>query len=202
MNTDDSEMEYVDDFGPIPPLFYSDLTKEPFQECTICQKKLLQNGTTYLIEKAFRVNKEFNIKETVFEYAICWDCAGAMKDTMSEESMKQMQNYFIRQSNMLERRMHLLQQSSVPVLNHWIGNCLFKGTPVSELSEYQVFGQFDGKNILYHETPYLISGEALHEMSELLSAQTKEEMDRFLDTYTGLPPELKKALLDGNLVFI
>jgi len=198
----DEEIEYVEDFGPIPPIFYSDLTKAPFDKCTMCNRALMEEGVPYIIEKAFRVNKEFKVKETVFEYAICWDCGDNMKDAMSEESMQKLTEYFHRHAKLMERRHQLLRQKSTPQIEQWIGKCIFKGTPMNELDEYQIFGQFDGEHILYHETPYLICGEAIHEMTEMLSQKTRDEMDRFLDEYTGLPPELKKALQDGQLVFI
>ena len=52
----------------IPTVFYSDVTGEPFKACVICEKYLYEPGAPYLIEKAFRRNKKFNITETLFEY--------------------------------------------------------------------------------------------------------------------------------------
>jgi hypothetical protein len=43
---------YVENFIPLPALFYSFETGEPFSHCVDCGKALLQDGTVYLIQKA------------------------------------------------------------------------------------------------------------------------------------------------------
>jgi hypothetical protein len=48
----------------------------------------------------------------------------------------------------------------------------------------------------------MLSGEIMAELQELLSPETKEVLDGFIDQYFGLPPEGKELIKDRDLLFI
>ena len=84
----------------------------------------------------------------------------------------------------------------------WLDRCLVKGTPISEMDEYQIFGHCDGKDLLFTLFPYAIGGEAIDEISLLLSNKTLGEIDGFMENHFGLPPELRKLLLDNKMFVV
>ena len=48
-----SEAEFWPNYIPVPPQFHSFMEEGPFAKCTLCDEALLQDGTSYLIHKAF-----------------------------------------------------------------------------------------------------------------------------------------------------
>ncbi len=194
-------MEYTQHYIEIPPTFHSDETAALFQHCLGCNRFLLENGTQYVIEKAYRRYPDFGTQDTVFEYAMCLDCFMQLQEAMSEESMNRVRSYFDRHIDLYDRRSLLLQKEAVKV-EDWLDRCLVKGTPVSEMNEYQIFGHCDGKDLLFTLFPYAIGGDAVDEISLLLSNKTLGEIDGFMDDHFGLPPELRKLLLDNKMFVI
>jgi hypothetical protein len=182
----------------IPAKFYSEDNHSFFQNCTVCDKNLLESNTTYLIEKAYkRVNQE--LEHVVFEYAICMDCAQEMNSKISKESLNNMKEYYSQYFNSLStvERMKLFKQDD----DFWQRRCLVKNTPMGELTEYNICGLFQGKTMLVGEFPYIISIEAMDELVSILSEETKDEFDDFKRTYLDGPPELQE-LLKGRPVLV
>ena len=195
---DEFEILYQPPSVPIPREFFSYDTGAPFDRCMLCKKFLLAEGVPYIIEKAFKRHAEFQIEDTVFEYAMCEECAMEMSAAMSEESMRKVSNYFEENVDFLGRQRYLHGEGE-PVLGDWIGQCVVKGTPKEELKEYQVMGQFVGEELLFHVFPYMIGGEAMGELSMLLSNETLGEIDGFMDNF-GLPPELRELFKDKPIM--
>ena len=194
-------MEYTQHYIEIPPAFYSEETSTPFQRCLGCDRYLLENGTQYVVEKAYRRYPDFGTQDTIFEYAMCLECFVQLQEAMSEESMNRVRAYFDRHVDLYDRRSTLLKKESV-LLEDWMDRCLVKGTPVSEMDEYQIFGHCDGKDLLFTLFPYAIGGEAIDEISLLLSNKTLGEIDGFMEDHFGLPPELRKLLLDNKMFIV
>jgi hypothetical protein len=48
----------------------------------------------------------------------------------------------------------------------------------------------------------MISGRAIEEIADQLSAETKDVLDDFIDQHFGLPPELKSLLKDRKLILL
>ena len=65
-----------------------------------------------------------------------------------------------------------------------------------EQEEYQIYGMFRGGQMIQNQFPYMMSGAALEEIQELLSPETKDEIDRFKDEYFNIPPELADLFRD------
>jgi len=199
MNTPEDSFDFTPEMIEIPEVFQNSITKKPFEHCLSCNKYLLEDGTPYLIEKAVRNYKEHKVTDVIFEYAMCMDCMESMRDAVSKESLQRMEEYFLSQVNFLERQLQLLNNETLDI-DPWISKCMVKETPREELDEYQLYCQCDGKNMVFTYMPYMIGGEAIEEMAELLSAKSRGEIDDFMDNNFGLPPELKKELGDFKYV--
>ena len=174
--------------APLPRAFGSHETGEPFERCLECNQFLLEPGTEYVIEKAFRSYRDFNISDTIFEYAICMSCAEEITNSLSKESLRQLENYFAKNIHLGER-MYWAMQEPLPDLSQWLSSCAIKGTPVEELAEYQIIGHCSGDQLVLSIFPYLIGGKALDEMAALLSNTTLDILDDFGGRHFGLPPE-------------
>ena len=199
MNTPEDAFDFTPEMTEIPEVFHNSLEKKPFENCLSCNKYLLEDGTPYVIEKAIRNYKEHQVKDVIFEYALCMDCMENMREAMSRESLERMEHYFMSQVDPLERQLQLLNNETLNI-DPWIDACMIKGTPREELDEYQICCQCDGKNMVFTIMPYLVGGQAMEEMAELLSAKSRGEIDDFMDDNFGLPPELKKEL--GDLRYV
>lgn len=59
----------------IPPVYYPFDSNEPFKECLVCGTDLTLGTRDYFVEKAIKNHVEFKVKDVVFEYAMCSECA-------------------------------------------------------------------------------------------------------------------------------
>lgn len=185
----------------IPGQFYSDSEGKPFENCLVCNKYLLKEGISYMVEKALKTYKDYEFYSTVYEYAICSDCHLKMQDQMSEESKMNLQSYYSKTLN---------QKAAEPIfidphdfnLNDWLSKCFFKGSPVKEMKEYQVVAQFDGTKMVLNMPPLVIGQEALNEMSALLSDKTIDEMNGFRDKFLGPPPDIEELIYGKRLILL
>ncbi len=192
------DSNFSNDFSleDIPEDFHSDLDKKSFCDCTFCGKDLLQGEVSYMIEKSFKVNPNNEKRNTVFEYAICMDCNMRKMEAMSEESVQNIQDY-MKENFVLEEWEDQSQKRKDP-----FAECLVTGTPVEELDEYNIVGQFIGDKMVSGQFPILISPSIGEDIQELLSQQTKDEFDDFMDTITNVPPELKALFKTNRPVFV
>jgi hypothetical protein len=185
----------------IPGQFYSDSEGKPFENCMVCNKFLLQEGTTYVVEKALKTYKDYDFYSTVYEYAICSDCYMKMQEKMSEESKMNLQQYY---SKIISEKV------SEPVfinvhefnLNDWLSKCFFKGSSIKEMKEYQVVAQFNGSKMMLNMPPMVIGEEALNEMAELLSEKTIDEMNDFRDKFLSPPPDIEELIYGKRLIML
>jgi len=188
----------------IPQAFYSDETNAPFMKCLNCECNLQDNETQYIIEKAIKRYKDYDTTDTIFEYAICLKCHDTFMKVYSEESLGKIQNYFLENANLNFKRHHLIDklEDGVFEINEWMSHCVIKGTPINEMTEYQIGAQCVGNKIAVFEMPFIIGNEAMDEIMQLLSNKTIGEMNGFIDEFFGLPPDLKKLLKDTGVLII
>ena len=184
----------------IPQLFHSHDSESLFTNCLCCDEPFLESGNEYVIEKAFTSYANYNISDTVFEYAMCLDCLILLQNQMSKTSLKRVETYF-EQNVDIHERIRKSNDGDIDIYDR-LSHCMVKGTPLLDLSEYQVFGLFREDRMLVGPFPYIIGGDAMDEIAQLLSNETLGEIDGFMDTHFGLPPELRKLLLDKPVVFI
>jgi hypothetical protein len=187
------ELGPISEFTRIPKTLYSSDTGKPFTNCMICNCYLLEDGTTYLIEKALRNHKDMKVKEVIFEYAMCLACSIKMNASLSEESRQRIDAYFANHTDLINRRKELIQKKTLR-LSNWISRCVVKNTLIKNSGEYQVVAQCDGKHMLYGYMPFALSMEALDEISSLLSAKSLGEIDDFIGRYFTGPPEVSEIL--------
>lgn len=198
---DPLEQELAPPRADIPAVFHSSATGTLFTRCVTCECNLLEPDTHYVIEKAVRRYPGFAAQDTVFEYAMCIPCYETMQQAMSRESLQRVQSFFQHRVNLEARREALYSRPALQI-DDWLDRCLVTGAPRESLDEYQIFCQCSGENLLYTDLPYLIGGPSVDEVADLLSNRTLGEIDGFMDRYFGLPPELRKKLMDRPLVMI
>ncbi|MCB0283401.1 MAG: hypothetical protein KDF60_12535 [Calditrichaeota bacterium] len=188
----------------IPKQFYSDAVNRLFSNCLNCNRFLLEENTEYIIEKAVRRYNDYDTNDTIFEYAICMKCHSEIISVYSESSLKSIQNYFQTNVNFQERQRIInekIEQGKLDIQDY-TSRCLIKGTPINKLNEYQIGCQCIGNKMLANNMPFLIGNEAMDELSQLLSNQTIGEMNRFIDEFLGLPPDLRKLLKDSGVLIL
>ena len=188
----------------IPQAFYSDETNDPFMKCLNCECNLYDDETHYIIEKAIKRYKDYSSTDTIFEYAICQDCHDTFMKVYSQESLARIQVYFLENAQLGFKRHHLIDklQDGVFEIEEWLSHCIIKGTPVNEMTEYQIGAQCVGNKMAVLEMPFLIGNEAMDEIMQLLSNKTVGEMNGFIDEFFGLPPDLKKLLKDTGVLIV
>ncbi len=169
---------------PIPQELYPFESDEPFKECKLCGSDLLEPGMSYVIERNIRTKTN----DVIFEHAICMPCMDQIGAKMSEESKKNLQEYMFSKMDPFE---YLIQRRSKEMLFD-LKHCKFSGEPVDEMDEYQMVALCNGPHLNPQMPPYVLSTEITEEMQELLSAETKEELDDFIENNFGLPPEWKE----------
>lgn len=182
---------------PIPHLFFSVDTGAPFQTCKVCDRSLLTYEKPYMIEKSVRRYPSYGTEDVVFEYAICMDCAEDQRKQMSQESMERMEAYW---ENNFDPVRHLHHSEQVP-LDYLLDRCAVTGERRSGMEEYQMAAICQGMNLLPGAAPYLIGGQAMEAIMELMSNETLDEWNRFRDQYLGPSPEISE-LLKGRPILI
>ena len=178
----------------IPPIFYNEVTGAPFSHCMVCERELLESGASYMIEKAVKRHPEFDVSDTLFEYAMCLDCSETLSSILSDESSLNIKNYMKHQGVDLFMRKEQLFHAGKFNINDWINQCVIKDTPSSDLKEYQLCAHFQGNKLWVTYMPIMIGEQALKELSALLSNDTLDGMNGFMDEFLGVPPEFKGLL--------
>lgn len=178
----------------IPTIFYDTVEERPIEECKICGKALLTSDEPYVIEKAFKQ------KEVLFEYAMCMDCANNMRQDMSKDSMQRIEQFML-QNGRFQDRFNDLRYEDFDT-DKWLNNCIITNQDRDEQEEYQIQGIFMGDQMVSNQFPYMISGEAMEQMQELLSPETRGEIDRFKDEFFDLPPELADLFKDPKYILV
>ncbi len=169
----------------IPKEFYSFETNSPFERCIECGKYLLEEGTEYIIEKAIKNYEGFSARDTVFDYAICMDCADIMRKEISKESWESMMKYF--QDNVdFMSRLEIQDQSP----EEYLKSCMVKKIGIDDCREYQIYAHCNGSKLNMDNPPYMISGEVMEELIDILSDKTIDEMNGFMNKHFSPDPSL------------
>jgi len=161
-------------------------------ECIMCNKNLIKPACDYIIEKAVRVIPQYKKTEVIFEYAMCMICAEAMRNELSVESRQRIEFYFAQRVS-LEKRAALLHPKRASFKN-WVANCLIKGEPIKNSTEYSLYAHGFGGKMIYDFFPYAISGKVMEEVNDLLSEKTREVLDDFIGKHFSGPPEVAEIL--------
>jgi len=185
----------------IPGQFYSDSEGKPFENCLVCNKYLLKEGTSYVVEKALKTYKDYDFYSTVYEYAICSECHWKMQEQISEESKMNLQSYYSKTLSEKVAEPIFINLNDFNLIE-WLSKCFFKGSSVKDMKEYQVVAQFDGTKMVLNMPPLVIGQEALNEMSALLSEKTIDEMNGFRDKFLGPAPDIEELIYGKRLIML
>lgn len=178
----------------IPKKFHNSLSESPFEECGICSRNLRDNNLAYLIEKAFRQFPDDGGKQLLFEIAVCHDCARSMRSQLSQESRKAVNQFFYHE--FMARLEQLREADDDYLMNH----CLLTGKPLENMGEYQIYAHCQGNNMADRGAAYILSGDVIERIQDLLSEETRDELRKFSDDHLGTPPEIQK-ILDRSPIF-
>ncbi|MEO0552724.1 MAG: hypothetical protein AAF149_05980 [Bacteroidota bacterium] len=184
----------------IPKEFYSYSSGLPFERCIECDRYLLEGGTEYFIEKAIKQYDGFSAKEVIFEYAICANCADTIRKAISRKSMASIERYFLENVD-FSKRTQIMSSNPGDALA-LINNCLVSQVPISEVTEYQIFAQCNGNSLNLSQMPYMVSGQTLEQIQHLLSSETRDELNDFMQRNLGPSPELAEVLPGSKVVII
>lgn len=179
----------------IPKIFKTSVSEVNFTNCISCEKDLLENNEEYFIEKIINNN------QVEIEYAMCMDCIEEMRKSFSEESMQKIEEYFAKNLDVFTARYNIMVNGSTNV-NDYISHCIFNNKSIENLNEYQLIAHCKGNKLLLSVFPYMVSHDVIEEVQGLLSAKTKEELDRFTDKHFGLPPDLLEIVKNKKIVII
>jgi hypothetical protein len=185
----------------IPAFFHSTALGHAFDHCVMCNQYLLDPMVQYFVEKAIRNYRNIGASDTIFEYAICVECAGKMKEQLSRDSLAKVAEFFSSGTDLYGRWATLTKNDNYST-SDWTSYCVMTGKHKDELNEYQIYAHCEGDRMLFSLMPYMISEEAILTASELLSAKTKDELDRFTDKFLGPPPEIRELWKDHRPAFI
>lgn len=174
------EPEIINEFIPIPKEFHSFLTDEPFENCSVCDRYLLDDGVVYFIEKA--IDKS----EIAFEYAMCLPCQMGLETELSEGSIKMIRHYLDEHIEPT-RKSRLIEEFG---LDHhpWIAGCVICDASWNAAAWKQLVGICDGPDLLFTEwAPLVICGNEAENLYKLLSKKTRDRLDDFVDEVLGNP---------------
>jgi len=192
---DRSDIYRISNKTKITKTFKTFVSEEYFQNCISCNKFLLNNDSQYVIEKAIKDN------HVEFEYAMCIECTEKMRKKLSPQSLQRIGDYFDKHVNISDKINDLLEHNC-PSVDECLSKCLISGSSIRSLDEYQIFALCEGESLLLSFFPYMISHAALEDMQELLSSQTKDELDDFTSKHFDLPPEWKEAIKGKKLILL
>ncbi len=185
----------------IPEIFHSDATGEPLSHCVLCEMEVYRSEKKYHIEKAIRYNRKFDMKDTLFEYAICSACYDGMVDTLSTDSYLKMLGYFSAHAGQFMKVRTKTNEQPYDV-THQLSTCFIKDINYRDCDEFQICCQCEGADVLLAMPPLMLSDVAMFEINELLSPETKEELDRFREKLNGIPPEWRELLKDRSPLLV
>ncbi len=185
----------------IPQRFFSDVNDKPFENCNICDKYLLDDDVPYVIEKAMKNYEGHEFSSTIYEFAICHDCHVVMQQSMSQESIQNLQRYYQTVMSSKAAEPLVIDINSFD-LDTWLSKCFFNGNEIDKMKEYQVVAQFKGKQMLLNTPPIIIGEDAMKQMSGLLSDKTTDEMNGFRDKFLGPSPEIEELIHGKKLILL
>jgi hypothetical protein len=171
----------VPGYRSIPREFHS-LLEGPFAKCMLCEEELAQPARRYFVERIFRG------EEPIVEYAMCLNCQECMSSELSEDSQRNIQQFFEQVD--YESRVERLRAHVKDVgVEAWIDTCLVTGKRREECRGYQIVGLCQGAELELSIAPFMLSDEAVEEVMKVISKQTRERLDDFMGDHFGMPPE-------------
>lgn len=173
---------------PLPPLLLPDEGEGDTHNCLLCGKTLSNSDEPYLMEKAYKQAVKLKVRETLFSYTMCLPCAQDMTRQLSKESRQRINRY-------LQENIRPFSYMGKEEMNVRLNECAFTGKMVWQMSEFQIMALCKRGQLYIGDwnddvsPPLIMSGDTADALQQQMSQKTKDELDKFMDTVSGLPPE-------------
>jgi len=176
----------------IPKLFFNTVKDLPFSNCSKCNIFLLDGEMEYMIEKVLIPN------DVLYEFAICGNCIKSLQQEISKESLKSLQQFNESElNNRIQKIDHLLNEDY-----NTIKKQLSETTPDYSYENCNIMAFFNGANLVEDFPPVCVSTQAIENMQDVLSKQTKDSFDDFMDFIGDVPPGLEELFKTRKPVLI
>lgn len=164
----------------IPPLFYSEETRQSFETCIDCGVALLEpNAEDDRVY--YQVHKVFVRNEAVFEFAICSDCQECLRQEFSEETAAAIMEFCREHLSAVD----LIRRGS---FEECIESCFVCKRPRNECHRYSLSGMMAGRAMLLSQGPHVLCEDCESNIGELISQETRDSWDRFVNDHFDAPP--------------
>lgn len=169
--------EEEEELPPIPKELYSEYEERPFKSCTRCGESLEE------FEEGYKISKVYKNGETIFEYALCFHCLEGMMEDSSEESRERLMQF---QMDRMREGVEGLEDCA-----------LCENTRQSlKKPEFALVAGCLGSGML---ESHMICIHCMEEMSELVSKQTRDSWNRFVEeNFPGVPADFIPVPGDGS----
>ena len=137
-----------------------------------------------------QLEKIYQAREVIFEYAVCESCKSEMNGQISAESLVNLADYFMDHYQGFEQREPLLKTFDNSI-HEWINECIFTGTLRSECQDFQLCAECAGDQLTVSFMPFMVSGHATEEIQSLLSEETQKSFRRFSQNVLNPPADVK-----------
>jgi len=177
---------------PVPRPFWSEYLDEPFATCVDCGEPL-EDSPVHVIQKRFVAG------EAVFEMAICENCRQSLVSEYSVETRQNIENYLAADGQLTSR----ISEISPDVLNdvtallrHCMDQCVVCQTPRDKCHKYTLAGGGCHFDLIVQispqgQTPVMICDKCESGLQDLISAQTRDRWNRFIDENFDGPPGME-----------
>ena len=130
-------------------------------------------------------------REIVYEYALCWDCATTMGSEISDDSKDAIQELYNEHSETVMRKLDYLHSTDKYSLESWLERCSLTGKEIRLCSEFSVSGIIEEGNLVYEQSPIVVSDEFMYILQQVLSKETKEGFDGLRDKIMDGSPSIE-----------
>jgi hypothetical protein len=164
----------------IPARFQREFHGEPFLNCDLCNRNLLEEGVTYLIGKYYQGD------DLSQESSICTDCIKKIREGYSEQSTEVMKNVFSEDAK--HERLVFASKIRSNQLEKMTSNCLLCGRSKKGVEAYFEYAVCRSDKFIYFVHPYMHCQDCMIELITNLSDETNQFRERYYAQYYGLPP--------------
>ncbi len=187
---------------PIPQPFQSIYLEGLFTHCVDCECDLLDSNIPYTVVK------HVVGQEPVFEMALCLECAANLRSQYSVETQQRL-NEFLEQAQRREPSPVPDDQDDDFTWEDGIAACFSCGKPRQDCRRYELAGVCLNEDLLVQAptdlgftTPFLLCDDCNEQISKLISRQTRDAWDRFMEDHFDSPPgiELDSPRFDPILI--
>lgn len=177
---------------PIPSNLYSEDSGEAHAQCKICQKTF-GDHEVYGVQKVYK-NYPDQEPQVLFDFALCQECMEEARAELSKESRQRVDQFML-------SKLHEMEEKGIDASQSFKEQrCTLSQKPLQDTNEYQVVAVCRGKYLW--ESPMVLSDDILDQIQDLLSPESRNELNRFSEENFGWPPELKKIWQDGDFVLL